>query len=242
MRLAFESQNKLGRLCEEEIYQNDLLARLSSAGLPAAKEVPLTVSHGSFKKTYLLDLLVAQSAIYELKTASALSGAHEAQLLNYLFLSAAPHGKLINFRPSQVESRFVNTTLTPSERRQFSVDQIRWQERDKTEVIFREQLIALLTDWGCRLDFALYNEAMIHFAGGESQVVQRLLLTDDTKPLGAQCFNCLNAETAFRFTAVTEGLANYETQLRALLRLSPLRTLQWINLEHQKIQLITLTR
>jgi hypothetical protein len=34
MRVAFECQNELGRLCEETIYQNDLVARLKAVGLP----------------------------------------------------------------------------------------------------------------------------------------------------------------------------------------------------------------
>lgn len=154
MRLAFESQNKLGRLCDEAIYQNDLLARLSSAGISAAREVPLSVSHGSFQKNYFLDLIIAGSAIYELKTISALTPAHDAQLLNYLFLSEAHHGKLINFRPPQVESRFINTTLTHLERRQFSINLDHWQENAPTEKTFREHLLALLQDWGCRLDYS----------------------------------------------------------------------------------------
>jgi GxxExxY protein len=242
MRLAFGSQNQLGRLCEEEIYQNDLMARFAAAGLTSTKEVPIVVEHGSFKKTYLIDLIVAHTGIYELKTAFALSGAHETQLLNYLFLSGAHHGKLINFRPAQVESRFINTTLTPLERRQFSVDSTGWKERDRTDEIFRETLLALLKDWGCRLELSLYNEAMIHFAGGEDQVVQRIPLTCDDTRIGTQCFNLINPETAFRLTALTEGISNYEHQLRAMLRLSPLRTLQWVNLDRQRIQLVTLTR
>jgi hypothetical protein len=32
MRHAFTSQNELGRLCDEIIYQNDLAARLQNAG------------------------------------------------------------------------------------------------------------------------------------------------------------------------------------------------------------------
>ena len=45
MQVAFECQNQLGRLCDEAIYQNDLVARLDAAGLSAVKEVPLTVTH-----------------------------------------------------------------------------------------------------------------------------------------------------------------------------------------------------
>jgi hypothetical protein len=32
MRCAFDSQNELGRLCDEVIYQNDMAARLQAAG------------------------------------------------------------------------------------------------------------------------------------------------------------------------------------------------------------------
>ena len=40
MRLAFDCQNELGRLCDEIIYQNDLAARILEAGLgPVRTEV-----------------------------------------------------------------------------------------------------------------------------------------------------------------------------------------------------------
>lgn len=242
MRAAFECQNQLGRLCDEAIYQNDLAARLTAAGLSAVKEVPVTVTHGDFAKIYSLDLVVANAGIYELKTALGLAGAHEAQLLNYLFLCGAHHGKLVNFRPAHVESRFINATLTQTERRQFAVEMDAWQERDQTDRIFRESLLGLLNDWGCWLDLELYTEALIHFAGGEAKVVQRLPLTRGDAGLGTQCFHLLNPETAFRVTALTDGASNYEHHLRSLLRLSPLRRLQWVNLARQKVQLVSLTR
>ena len=34
MRCAYASQNALGRLCEERVYENDLAARLRTVGLP----------------------------------------------------------------------------------------------------------------------------------------------------------------------------------------------------------------
>src|SRR5262249_14532242 len=93
----------------------------------------------------------------------------EAQLLNYLFLCGSHHGKLINFRPAKVESRFINTTLTQEERRQFTVEMDDWQERDQTDQVFRENLLSLLEDWGCWLDLTLYTEALIHFAGAKAE-------------------------------------------------------------------------
>ena len=54
MRLAFESQADLERLCDETIYQHDLAARVAAAGLaPVRTEVPVTVWHEDFEKTLL---------------------------------------------------------------------------------------------------------------------------------------------------------------------------------------------
>jgi len=200
------------------------------------------VSYRDFSKTYLLDLVVAHAGIYELKVTRGLVGAHEAQLLHYLFLCGAHHGKLINFRPVQVESRFVNAPSTQSERRQFAVEMGSWHERDLAERVFRECLFGLLNDWGGWLDVELYTEALVHFSGGEGRGVQRLPLTRDGTRLGTQSFHLLNPETAFRITALTEPTVHYQHQLYSLLHLSPLRTIQWVNLGRQKIQLVSLTR
>src|SRR5262245_44110297 len=80
MRAAFASLNELGRLCDEVIYQNDLATRLADAGLGAVRtEVPITVTHRTFSKTYFLDLVVGDGAIYEFKVAARLAAEHEAQ-------------------------------------------------------------------------------------------------------------------------------------------------------------------
>jgi len=63
MRRAFDSQNELGRLCDETIYQNDLALRLEDAGLgPVRTEVPVTVTYNDFAKTYFLDLGFVRNA------------------------------------------------------------------------------------------------------------------------------------------------------------------------------------
>jgi len=242
MRHAFESQNELGRLCDEVIYQNDLASRLEAAGLPTLKEVPVTVTHRDFTKVYSLDLVVAQAGLYELKTATALVGAHDAQLLNYLFLCGSRHGKLVNFRPANVESRFLNATLSQEERRQFAVEADGWQERAQTDQAFREGLVRLLQDWGCWLDLDLYTEALIHFAGGQDRVVQVLPLSRGHACLGRQRFHLLDPQTAFRVTAMTEGTVDHERHLRSLLRISPLRTIQWVNLARDRIQMVSLSK
>ncbi len=43
-------------------------------------------------------------------------------------------------------------------------------------------------------------------------------------------------------TGLTGGVVDYEHQLRALLALTPLRTIQWINLARRHVQLASLNK
>ena len=63
MRHAFDSQNELGRLADERIYQADLAARLRSAGMMVSREVEVQLLHREFCKSLFLDLIVAEQAV-----------------------------------------------------------------------------------------------------------------------------------------------------------------------------------
>ena len=240
---AFDSQTELGRLCDEQVYRHDLAARLVSAKVGTVRaEVPITVTHRDFIKLYRMDLLLNDGAVYELKTNSRLISDHEAQLLNYLFLFGTPRGKLINFRPARVETRFLNNPLTKQARWRMEAETTRWQETDEASARLRQTMMALLEDWGGFLDFVLYTEALTHFLGGEERVVQMVPLRRDGTSLGNQRLHLVNADTAFRITALAGGAADYEPQLRALLQHSPLRAIQWINLARHQVHFVTLTK
>jgi len=199
MRCAFDCQNELGRLCDEVIYHNDLAARLADAGLaPLRKQLPVTLTHGDFVKTYRLDLVVDDAVIYELKTEIRLAADHDAQLLNYLFLLGAHHGKLVNFRPAQVESKFINTSLTCKTRRQLVVDMRRWREIDEASAVLRTTLLAMLQDWGGFLELRLYAEPLRHFLGGEDRVSCMVGLRRGGMFLGNQRFDLASKDVAFR--------------------------------------------
>jgi GxxExxY protein len=239
---AFASQNELGRLCEEEAYQRDLKTRLMEDGFRSVHiEVPVSVSYRDFTKVYSLDL-VADDAVYELKTAAALSGEHQSQLLNYLFLLGIPRGKLINFRPPKVQGRIHATSLTAEHRYRVRVDTSRWQELSEACGEVCQVMQHLLVDWGAFLALELYQQALTHFCGGEEHVIQRLPLNRDGIRLGTQRFHIHSPDTAFRVTAVTEELNAMEAHLRRLLALTGLRALQWINLDHHTIQFVTITQ
>lgn len=234
MRHAFATHTALGHLCDESVYQAQLAHLLTAAGFQAECEVPLTLTFRTFLKTLYLDLVVNRRAIYELKTAAALTEAHFAQLLNYLFLANAARGKLVNFRPSSVESRFVNSMLDDSERRRFRVADKQW--RGPAE--FRQMIEELVADWGTGLDQALYTQAIVHCLGGEEKVVQQVPMQLDGAPLGHQRFHLADAETAFRITTFQEELGGtHQQQLRKLMAPSPLKKLYWVNIARHEVGL-----
>ncbi|MCU0874250.1 MAG: GxxExxY protein, partial [Pirellulaceae bacterium] len=110
-------------------------------------EVPVVVAYADFSKTCFLDLVV-DHAVYELKTTTALTSEHEAQLLHYLFLLGIPRGKLINFRPSQVQGPLHAIALTPEKRCKFRLDDSRWQDLTPQCADLRATTRELLADWG----------------------------------------------------------------------------------------------
>jgi GxxExxY protein len=239
---AFASQNRLGRLCEEGVYQRDLQARLLADGFQSVHiEEPVTVSHADFTKVYSLDL-IADDAVYELKTVTALNNEHQAQLLNYLFLLGVPRGKLVNFRPAKVQGRIHATSLTTDDRRRIRIESNRWQDISGRCGRLHGMMSELLADWGAWLACELYQQALTHYFGGESQVVQKLALKRDGISLGTQRFHLHAAGVAFRVTAIAGPIEAMEDQLRRLLSLTDLRVIQWINLNRTDIQFATIFR
>lgn len=239
---AYTVQNDLGHLCDESAYEADLKARLPVAGFQRVHtQVPVMVTHGSFSKTYQLDL-IAEDALYELKAASQLVGEHDSQLLNYMLLIGLPRGKLLNFRPAKVEGRIRATSLTPEARRRFLWSDNHWREVTPACATLRKTLADLLADWGAFLDLALYQEALTRLLGGAHVGEQRVSLRRGGADLGTQRFTLHHPDAAFRLTAFTRDQDSTESHLRRLLALTNLKALQWINLNHSQIELITLAR
>lgn len=239
---AYASQNELGRLCDECAYQSDLKARLLADGFHSVlTEIPVTVTHQDFTKKYFLDL-VADNALYELKADAALIGEHETQLFNYMFLLGVPRGKLLNFRPVKVQGKLIATSLTPEERRCCNPDTKHWNDLTPGCAVLRQTMLDLLQDWGAFLDFALYQEALIHFLGGASNVERQVSLCRNELDLGRQRMFVHAPGVAFRITAYTESQSYIESHLRRLLALTDLKAIQWINLNHAQIEFASIQR
>lgn len=69
----------------------------------ARTEVPVSVVFENYSKTYFLDLVVDDGAVFELKKMSGINDQHRSQLVHYLMLTNTSHGKLINFGKETVE-------------------------------------------------------------------------------------------------------------------------------------------
>ncbi len=112
---AYEVFNTLGAGFLESVYERSLLIELGHAGFDARPQVPLDVYYREeLVGQFFADIVVEQTVILELKSVSALTKAHEVQLVNYLVATGMPVGLLINFGPEKVEVRRKVRELNPS--------------------------------------------------------------------------------------------------------------------------------
>lgn len=240
MGCSFASQNDLGRLCDERVYENDVAERLRSEGCPGVQtQVPVTLMHRDFTKTYRLDLVVRQM-VYEFKTAKALAPAHDAQAIHYAALLGIDRVKLINFRSPRVVGRLLRSPSLARTDSRLAVCTNRWHALSEHCGALLASMAGLLRDVGAFLESRLYEEALVHFSGGEGKCVQRLPLVRISRLLGTHRFNCHSTRSAFVVTSFSEEATAHEQQLRRLLRFTDLKGIQWFNLNRSELQAVTL--
>lgn len=235
---VFKCHDQLGRLADERIYEASLAARLSEIQWESRRQVPIVVSHGTFSKTFVLDLVVGRKGVYELKTVAKLTEEHVAQLLTYLYLLDLPRGKLVNFRSFKVESRFVNAPLSRSERTSFSIASSHYLGSDQ----LIETAVDMLLDWGTSLSVSLYRDFFVHVFGGETVAKALLPLADGQHCLGHQRFLLVSPKESLQVTCFSRIPPDYRDQLQSLLGYSSLDATQWINIDVNTVTFKTITR
>ena len=104
---AFSLHEYLRHGHKERIYEVGLAHRLGQQGLAVEQQVPLQVQDidGTILGDLLIDLLVEQELVIEVKATRALAPEHIAQLLGYLRATRKEHGLLINFGAPKLEIR-----------------------------------------------------------------------------------------------------------------------------------------
>lgn len=242
MRHAFDLHNTIGRFLDEDIYQAEMAHRLKGDGYQVRREVKLRAIHRNFHKDYFLDLVVNDFAIYELKTVEKLDAVHESQLIHYLLLANMKNGKLVNFRPSSVQSRFVSTTFTKKERTNFIIDDADWAPSVESAVTLRQTLCDLLADWGTCLSVDLYHSALLDLVSAPEGGLLPVDIVISGKRRGTKMMCLLDSSTTWHISALPTPSKSYRNHLTRLLHHTPLQTLHWINLHQNIITLKTLEK
>jgi hypothetical protein len=187
-----------------------------------------------------LDLVVNQM-LYELKVVASLLREHDAQALNYAMLQNIRLVKLLNFGESEVRGKLLRNAIGEPERRQPTMRKTGWEPLGErcTELI--EHLKELIRDWGTHLDYRLYNEALIHHFGGESNCLLRTELITGSVSLGTHPVPHHDDEYGFVVTGFTRPQSGYRQHLEILLQHAPsLKGIQWINLNHSRPEVMTI--
>ena len=102
--LAMKVHSTLGAGFLESVYHKALAHELTKAGFRFESEKMLNVLYdGVLVGEFIVDLLVEDELIVELKAVQALATAHEVQTVNYLVATGKDIGLLINFGAERLE-------------------------------------------------------------------------------------------------------------------------------------------
>jgi GxxExxY protein len=110
---AMTVHKEMGPGLLESVYQICLTKELKNRNIDVETLVPVTLHYKGvpLNKDYIIDVMVANEIILELKAIEALLPVHEAQIISYLKLGNKRVGLLINFNVpylNQGYKRFVN--------------------------------------------------------------------------------------------------------------------------------------
>lgn len=96
---AYTVHRMMGPGLLESVYEHCLAYELQLRQIPVKRQVsiPLIYRGVTISKEYVIDLLVADAVILELKAVEALLPIHQAQLISYLKLADKRLGFLLNF-------------------------------------------------------------------------------------------------------------------------------------------------
>ncbi|HYF77532.1 MAG TPA: GxxExxY protein [Symbiobacteriaceae bacterium] len=105
---AIEVHNTLGPGFLESVYETALARELELRGIPFARQVQVPIHYKEIVVgTHVLDLLVADKVVVELKVAKDLADIHTAIALSYLAATKLPLALLMNFSKRRLECKRV---------------------------------------------------------------------------------------------------------------------------------------
>lgn len=232
---CFRLQNDYGRLFDEKVYRDELADRLRPLFSKVQTEVPITACFDGFQKPYFADLVIDDSALYELKVVSSLSPAHRSQTLSYLYLTELAHGKLVNFGSPKVETEFVSTTLDRQSRRNFEISFDLLDVSEDRSIWFWELMQRLLKHFGSFLTPSLFYDAIDHFADWE-------IVGDVYAGKSIQLAHLLTPQIGFKLTSYADTEMLTQSHLQKFLNHTSLSKIHWINIYRHQISAATLSK
>jgi GxxExxY protein len=113
LKSAIAVHQEMGPGLLEGVYQQCMIVELRNRGLVVNQMVPVKLHYKGIpiNKEYIVDILVENEIILELKSIDGLLKIHEAQIISYLRLTNKRLGFLINFNVPLLKQgfrRFVN--------------------------------------------------------------------------------------------------------------------------------------
>lgn len=101
---AIEVHKIMGKGLLESVYHQCLKEEMNIRGIKYESEfkIPVIYKGKVLESDFRCDLLVENTIIVELKAVQEFHPIHEAQLLNYMQLTKAPKGILINFNCTNI--------------------------------------------------------------------------------------------------------------------------------------------
>lgn len=99
---------ELGPGLLESVYHFALLKEFELRGIQAKSQVPVNLFYKGFdtEKHFLIDMLIEDEVIIELKSVDVLHPVYKAQIISYLKLSDKYLGYLINFKVPLLKDGF----------------------------------------------------------------------------------------------------------------------------------------
>jgi len=105
---AIEVHSRLGPGFVESVYEQALRIELSKRGIAFESQKEITVTYdGQVVGRHVLDLLVGEELVVELKAVNALEKVHYAQVKSYLRATGAQVGLLMNFATAPLDVKRV---------------------------------------------------------------------------------------------------------------------------------------
>jgi len=119
---AIEVHKYLGPGLLESVYESCLVEEMIEQGLSVERQVQIPINYEGkdLGSNLILDLLVNDLIIVELKAVEQMIPVFKAQLLSYLKLTGKPKGLLINFNSENITKQLV--PLVTSEFSKLSVE------------------------------------------------------------------------------------------------------------------------